>query len=229
MARPKGPVVSREEFFWSRVNKDGPTPSHYPQLGSCWVWTGATIPRKWNYGTMWASGRKIAAHRFSWLLHRGPISGALRVLHRCDNPRCVNPSHLFLGYDRENQDDMWAKDRGARSERHPNTKLTDEQCQEIVTRFAAGGLTYTDLAAAYRVSRGTIHLIVTGQRRMRSVERDARVVARGRVVVVCSFCGVSYERFYLPRAGGLVRCLECRRAYYREYSRARRERERVSG
>lgn len=75
----------------------------------CWVWTGATAGR--GYGKLFVDGKDIRAHRVSWLLHRGELPDASFVLHRCDNPPCVNPDHLFLGDQYDNMRDCASKRR----------------------------------------------------------------------------------------------------------------------
>lgn len=80
--------------------------------GGCWEWTGSTNPS--GYGELGLGGRHeglVAAHRLSWELHVGPIPDGLWVLHRCDNPPCCNPDHLFLGTRTDNVRDMYAKGR----------------------------------------------------------------------------------------------------------------------
>lgn len=94
-----------EDRFFAKVNK---TPA-------CWIWTGSTSGSK-GYGkfsvTSRLYGRKmVRAHRFSWVLHHGVIPRGEHVLHRCDNPLCVNPDHLFLGTQRTNLQDMIQKGR----------------------------------------------------------------------------------------------------------------------
>lgn len=80
--------------------------------GICWVWTGARMPT--GYGIIRYPGKKgshTGAHRISYMLHNGNIHSGLHVLHRCDNPSCVNPSHLFLGTPKDNMQDMLRKGR----------------------------------------------------------------------------------------------------------------------
>lgn len=94
--------------FWSKVHK---TSSPH----GCWEWTASCFEKRGGYGqfsTVSFSGRKrYSAHRFSWLIEHGSIPKGLCVLHRCDNPKCVNPMHLFLGTDMDNVRDMRAKRR----------------------------------------------------------------------------------------------------------------------
>lgn len=100
------------ERFWPRVEP-------IPEERGCWEWIGnCHKPRTsyLEYGLLEFQGRSLLAHRASWLLHFGPIPDGLCVLHRCDNPRCVNPSHLFLGSRADNCYDMWGKGRGRPNE-----------------------------------------------------------------------------------------------------------------
>jgi hypothetical protein len=71
----------------------------------CWPWTGKIATNGYGYLD------NMLAHRASWLIHHGPIPEGLQVLHHCDNPRCVNPDHLWLGTQADNVADMMAKGR----------------------------------------------------------------------------------------------------------------------
>lgn len=94
-------IVKNEERFWAKVAKLG--------VCSCWEWTGWR--KETGYGRVRIDGRILYAHRVSWILANGPIPDDLRVLHRCDNPPCVNPDHLFLGTQGDNNADRDAKGR----------------------------------------------------------------------------------------------------------------------
>lgn len=97
----KVPQAPAEERFWRYVNK----------TGECWAWTGGTAND--GYGRLYISERdgSVAAHRFSYQLHNGEIPAGLIVCHRCDNPPCVRPDHLFLGTHLDNVRDMFSKGR----------------------------------------------------------------------------------------------------------------------
>ena len=162
-------IISPEKRFWSKVNKNGPVIR--PELGPCWVWTANRLPS--GYGRFWpnASEGKIGAHRFSFLLAFGVDPGDLDVCHRCDNPPCVRPDHLFLGTATDNGADMVAKGRHAaathpesmvRGERQGHAKLTTTQVLEIKERLAMGE-TCDEIAADYSVSRSAISLIKIGR------------------------------------------------------------------
>jgi hypothetical protein len=99
----------------------------------CWEWTGSRDSN--GYGRLNVSGKPELAHRLSWRLHVGEISPDQHVLHRCDNPPCVRPDHLFLGDQIANNADMKAKGRFrpgvSKGEAHGGAVLTEAQVREI--------------------------------------------------------------------------------------------------
>lgn len=88
-----------------------------------------------GYAQVSRYGTKYQAHRWAWIEVHGPIPDDLCVLHRCDNPECINVEHLFLGTRADNNADMTTKGRhgltGTKGERHPAAKLTEQQVREI--------------------------------------------------------------------------------------------------
>lgn len=94
-------TIPVEDRFWSFVSKSDDE--------GCWEWSGHRD--KNGYGTLAISSRPVGAHRVSWTINYGPIPDGLCVLHRCDNPPCVRPDHLFLGTSQDNTIDMIRKNR----------------------------------------------------------------------------------------------------------------------
>jgi hypothetical protein len=88
----------RDRFECQSVRKDG-----------CWGWTGHKDEK--GYGRIMVDGKIRLAHRVSWELHNGRLKPGEQVLHKCDNPSCTNPEHLFVGSQKDNIRDMWAKGR----------------------------------------------------------------------------------------------------------------------
>lgn len=101
------------KYFENRVNKSGPL--LVKKLGRCWSWTGPVYPK--GYGQCWKLGEQYA-HRVSYKIAFGEIPKGLFVLHKCDNPNCVRPSHLFLGTHQDNVKDMVNKKRHQFGEKH---------------------------------------------------------------------------------------------------------------
>lgn len=97
----------------------------------CWTWSGSTD--SFGYGRLYVNGRGFAAHRFSWLFHKGEIPAGYVICHHCDNPSCVNPDHLFCGTTADNNFDRSVKLRSHRptGARHNQRKLTPEQVEAI--------------------------------------------------------------------------------------------------
>lgn len=141
-----------EERFWSKID----------QTDSCWNWTGTLNNR--GYGQFFVDRRQVLAHRFSYEYHIGPIPTGVFCLHRCDNRRCVNPEHLFLGDVKDNYDDMIRKGRGAVGSRHPLAKLTEKDVRDIRARFATGNDLIKDIATDYEVSPSLVGMIVRGKK-----------------------------------------------------------------
>ena len=104
-------VESAEDRFWVKVDKHGPVLR--PELGPCWVWCSTVSKMRGGYGLFkLISGKQVRAHRQAYTMAVGPIPDRAFVCHRCDNPVCVRPGHLFIGDASINAKDRDAKDRG---------------------------------------------------------------------------------------------------------------------
>jgi hypothetical protein len=143
----------RVAAFWRKVKKDA-------NDKGCWEWQGYRHPQG-RYGYLKVAGNKTAkAHRYSWELHNGPIPEGADVLHTCDNPPCIRPSHLFLGDDMTNAADRSAKGRSARNmgTKNGRAKLTEDDVRYI--RCNPDHLTQKELAARFRVASSLISFVV---------------------------------------------------------------------
>lgn len=151
--------------FWSRVNVSWEN--------DCWEWTRGTTSD--GYGVFHFGHSSIRSHRFSYQQHNGKITEHECVLHSCDNPRCVNPKHLWIGTRAENNADKEAKKRGVhpvQSSGESNSNATLTTPEVIAAKvMARKGLPQARIAKLLGVSTATICLIVNGERRQDETER----------------------------------------------------------
>jgi hypothetical protein len=164
---PKPKTTDRK--LWDRVRIDNSSDD------ACWEWQGSVL--RGGYGSVGIiDGKAWSAHRLSWVLAFGEIPEGMCVCHRCDNPGCVRPSHLFLGTYRDNNSDKEAKGRAnhprgrqhgwqrkpesrPRGERNGRAVLTAVDVREIRRRVASGE-TLKAVARSYRVSDTHVSFIV---------------------------------------------------------------------
>lgn len=106
-----------------------------------------------GYGGFWLNGKSHPAHRISWEFTNGAIPGGKKILHTCDNPPCVNPSHLFVGTHADNVADRVSKGRSAVGERNGRSKLNEDEVKKIKT----SSLKNRELAKIYSVDPRTIY------------------------------------------------------------------------
>ena len=146
--------------FWSHVtdkNENG-----------CRLWTGCC--NKKGYGQFRIGGKVLYAPRVSYLIVFGEFPEWLRVLHHCDIPACVEPTHLWLGTDQDNATDKMTKGRHTSTkgrhmncgENHPQAKLTKEEVSSIRYIYSNGDASQRELAKEFGVSRGCIQSILNG-------------------------------------------------------------------
>ena len=127
--------------------------------GKCWCWTGAT--QRYGYGAITNGNKLQTATRYAYHLLVGKIPKGLFVLHHCDNPPCVRPSHLFLGTQKDNIDDAKSKGRIPVGENRSSSKLTENEVREIRRRYAAGNVSIYLLGQRFGCTGKNIWLIVT--------------------------------------------------------------------
>lgn len=163
--------------FWYRVDKEGGF--IHPVHGRCWEWIGG---RSRGRGMLGWHGTMIMASRVSWILHHG-YNPDCCVLHKCDNPSCVNPDHLFLGSQADNMKDKISKGRSSnvkgvvpqyydsqyispfhKGEKHYSAKLTGDQVIDLIARSGAGE-PQKSLAKKFGISQPHVSNILSGRKR----------------------------------------------------------------
>lgn len=125
----------------------------------CWEWLGFVSPS--GYGRF----RSRQAHRVSYELFKDTPPAGVMVCHTCDNRKCVNPKHLFLGTAKDNMSDCRAKGRNSKGESHPRSKMTDAQVKEAFVLYGLGWK-QKDIASKFGVRPQCIQGILSQRRRV---------------------------------------------------------------
>lgn len=150
--------------FWTKVKILGPD--------DCWEWQAYRTPN--GYGQFGIGSSVFLSSRIAWAMANGTPEFPLHVLHKCDNPPCVNPNHLFLGTHADNVADMFAKGRAcvgearklamhgkvAYGEKHVAAKLTDEKVLLIRAMYASGGESHATLGRRFGVTGTCIQAVL---------------------------------------------------------------------
>jgi hypothetical protein len=96
-------VTTLPDYFWTKVNKDGPIPDYRPDLGPCWIWTAAQFRHGYgNFGNPLGVRSTVLAHKLAYEDEHGPVADGLHLDHLCRVPACLNPAHLEPVTPREN-------------------------------------------------------------------------------------------------------------------------------
>lgn len=138
--------------FWQLVDKDGPVIR--PELGNCWTWVGGMLADGYGYFSH-PTMSENRAHRAAWVLENGPINSTVHVLHKCDNPPCVRPEHLFDGDHQENMLDMHAKGRS-------HSLLTWESVRQLRDDHSRG-FPPRELMKKFGIKYGTLYEAIRGK------------------------------------------------------------------
>lgn len=143
----------------------------------CWEWNGHRDPD--GYGSVTRGRRPYRAHRLAYETFVGAIPEGHVICHRCDNPPCMNPDHLFIGTPRDNTLDASQKDRMARDERHGQCKLASRDVLRLRMMYATRKYTQRELAMLFGISQAQVNNILLGKQRRRSAvpECDQHLIA----------------------------------------------------
>lgn len=156
---PRSKAADWRTRFWHYVDET--------VEGECWGWDGPTT--RHGYGKLGMNGTEERAHRVSYRLEYGHAPDDLYVLHRCDNPPCVNPDHLYVGTAADNTADAinrgrWdPSDHDLKGETHGQAKLSKDQVLDIREQHQHGSATLQELADRYGVTKSAIRKVVTGE------------------------------------------------------------------
>lgn len=152
---PLSPERVTEDRFWSKVDKSS----------DCWNWTASK--GRFGYGVFGIGHSKtVLSHRFAWSEVNGPIQEGVCVLHKCDNPSCVRPDHLFLGTVADNNLDKMSKGRcpDRAGEKNNRAKLTQGQVDTMRRLWATGRYSRAQIASTFSITSTYAKRIIDGKR-----------------------------------------------------------------
>lgn len=152
--------------------------AYLDKTGECWLWTKNTY--NYGYGKL-SIGRskQVRAHRYMYEKYKGEIPQGMNVLHTCDNPRCCNPKHLFLGNQKANMSDAKEKGRiGYRTfygENHANSKITMEIANKIRELYKSGNYYQRELGEIFGVSQPVVSRIILNIGWLKNGEESVKI------------------------------------------------------
>lgn len=147
-------IKNKSEDVWKRIYKRNEN--------DCWEWEG--YKDKDGYGTIHLEYKTRRVHRIVYELTYGSIPNRLYVLHKCDNPSCCNPNHLFIGTVQDNSDDQKRKRRTTVGDKHGRSKLTEKNILEIKRLYNTGDYYQSDLGKLFNISHQEISRIINNKR-----------------------------------------------------------------
>ncbi len=149
-----GVGVSQEDRFWNKI-------SVAENTNDCWPWRGTLNNKGYPQCGFKIKGKRFALpYRIAYLLHYKTDPESFNVCHKCDNPLCCNPNHLFLGTQQENMLDCSKKNRISYGENHPHSKLTEDNVRFIRNNYSNVTKQLYDFASKFNVSFSTIYDVV---------------------------------------------------------------------
>ena len=143
----------RVDQFWN---------NHIERDNGCWEWQKGKNDR--GYGEVSINGISLYVHRFAWELLNGEIPGGMCILHKCDNPSCINPDHLFIGTQLDNVRDMLSKGRASPPPVHRGTKNNKAVlCEWKVRYIRASDLSQRAIARMFGIGKTTVAHVQCGR------------------------------------------------------------------
>lgn len=146
----KGKIKNTPEDFWDKCHKSE----------GCWEWAGSR--NRDGYGWFCFNGKTQGTHRLAWQLTHGSIPKGMSVLHKCDNPPCVNPDHLFIGTQGDNIRDAFSKNKMPIGSERSASKLAERQVRLIKDDLKDAAVNYSELGRRFGVSTSVIYDIRDG-------------------------------------------------------------------
>lgn len=149
--------------YWKKTCPPCNFKTKYKVSDGCWEWLATK--NQDGYGRVSWGGRLESAHRVSWTIENGCIPKGLQILHKCDNPGCVRPSHLFIGTISDNMKDAYSKGRASKiGDKNGRSRLTWEIVRSIRRAWATGIHTRASIAKSLNVAATTVERIISGKR-----------------------------------------------------------------